>query len=100
MPRVVKKLKRVAMRILFANVSLSAYWRCKMSSSAQQYVESLRALRANMVSAMRQNNAWEGFKRTLSDLYPDEAHFIYELLQNAEDAQATKVEFELFPDKL
>lgn len=29
------------------------------------------------------------------DFYPDEAHFIYELLQNAEDAGATEVRFEL-----
>lgn len=32
------------------------------------------------------------------DFYPDEAHFIYELLQNAEDAGATEVRFELLPD--
>jgi hypothetical protein len=31
------------------------------------------------------------------DFYPDEAHFIYELLQNAEDAGATEVSFELHP---
>lgn len=29
------------------------------------------------------------------DFYPDEAHFVYELLQNAEDAQATEVTFRL-----
>jgi len=29
------------------------------------------------------------------DFYPDEAHFIFELLQNAEDAGATQVSFEL-----
>ena len=32
------------------------------------------------------------------DFYPDEAHFIYELLQNAEDAGATEVVFELEPN--
>ncbi|MBX9936176.1 MAG: hypothetical protein K2Y10_06245 [Burkholderiaceae bacterium] len=31
------------------------------------------------------------------DFYPDQAHFIYELLQNAEDAGATEVSFELTP---
>jgi hypothetical protein len=31
------------------------------------------------------------------DFYPDEAHFIYELLQNAEDAGAIEVYFELNP---
>jgi len=53
-----------------------------------------------MVASMRENRAWDGFKRTLSDVYPDEAHFIYELLQNAEDAQATLVSFKLSADQL
>lgn len=35
--------------------------------------------------------------RIFEDFYPDEAHFIYELLQNAEDAGATEVAFELTP---
>ncbi|EIN00412.1 hypothetical protein WQE_15316 [Paraburkholderia hospita] len=32
------------------------------------------------------------------DFYPDRAHFIYELLQNAEDAGATEASFELMRD--
>lgn len=36
--------------------------------------------------------------RIFEDFYPDEAHFIYELLQNAEDAGATEVRFELKPN--
>jgi hypothetical protein len=42
----------------------------------------------------------EGIKRLLTQLYPDKAHFIYELLQNAEDARATHVSFKLERDKL
>ncbi|MDK1361354.1 hypothetical protein QNO00_13905 [Arthrobacter sp. zg-Y1219] len=42
----------------------------------------------------------EGIRRLLSELYPDNAHFIYELLQNAEDARATVVEFELHDSDL
>jgi len=34
------------------------------------------------------------------DFYPDRAHFVYELLQNAEDAGATEVAFTLMPDLL
>ena len=34
----------------------------------------------------------------LADRYDDRTHFIYELLQNAEDAGATEVSFELHPD--
>ncbi|CAM8662042.1 HATPase_Hsp90-like domain containing protein [Comamonadaceae bacterium] len=33
--------------------------------------------------------------RIFEDFYPDEAHFIFELLQNAEDAGASEVSFEL-----
>ncbi len=33
-------------------------------------------------------------------LYTDKAHFIYELLQNAEDAGATKITFLQYPDQL
>lgn len=32
------------------------------------------------------------------DFYPDQAHFVFELLQNAEDAQATEVSFSLSSD--
>ena len=34
------------------------------------------------------------------DFYPDRAHFVYELLQNAEDAGATEISFTLTPVKL
>jgi len=34
------------------------------------------------------------------DFYPDHAHFVYELLQNAEDAGATSVSFTLTADRL
>ena len=36
----------------------------------------------------------------LSKLYADRTHFIFELLQNAEDAGANKILFELFDDRL
>jgi len=34
------------------------------------------------------------------DFYPDRAHFVYELLQNAEDAGATEIAFTLTPERL
>src|SRR6185503_11587041 len=71
-----------------------------MPADAKSYIEQLGHMRSGMVNSMRQNNAWEGFRRTLSDLYPDQAHFIYELLQNAEDAQATHVEFNFNRERL
>ena len=42
----------------------------------------------------------EGIREIVEQLYPDKAHFIYELLQNAEDAGATFTSFEPFTDKL
>ena len=41
-----------------------------------------------------------GIRRTVEDMYPDRAHFIYELLQNAEDVEATHASFELYGDRL
>lgn len=46
------------------------------------------------------SSVYPGLKTLVSQIYPDEAHFIYELLQNAEDAQATEVEFFIRKSKL
>ena len=62
--------------------------------------ENLRQKRLRYVESARENNFEEGLKGLLSELYPDNAHFIYELLQNAEDAYATTVEFTLEADRL
>ena len=51
--------------------------------------------RRRWVEASRENGFEEGIRNLLSDLYPDNAHFIYELLQNAEDAGASEVQFRL-----
>lgn len=55
----------------------------------------LQQRRLKWVEASRENGFEDGIKRLLKDLYPDNAHFIYELLQNSEDAQATRVRFTL-----
>jgi hypothetical protein len=62
--------------------------------------DELRRSRRDYVAAARRNGFEEGLRSLLAELYPDNAHFIYELLQNAEDAQATVVEFELGQDEL
>ena len=54
----------------------------------------------NFVKASKGRGAYEGLKKLLTELYPDKAHFIYELLQNAEDQEATNVEFILYNDRL
>lgn len=54
----------------------------------------------NFVKASKGRGAYAGLKKLLTELYPDKAHFVYELLQNAEDQKATDVEFILYNDKL
>jgi hypothetical protein len=62
--------------------------------------EELSARRRGYVEAARDNGFEEGLRKLLADLYPDNAHFIYELLQNAEDAGAREVIFDLQADGL
>lgn len=63
-------------------------------------LEELRQKRLRWVKANRENDFEEGIGRLLTELYPDNAHFIYELLQNAEDAKATEVRFTLKEDSV
>ena len=63
-------------------------------------LKELRQKRLKWVAANRENGFDDGIKRLLTDLYPDNAHFIYELLQNAEDARASKVQFILTEDRV
>ena len=51
--------------------------------------------RSDYIRIARKNGFEEGLRNLLSELYPDNAHFIYEMLQNAEDARATSVDFRL-----
>ncbi len=60
----------------------------------------LKKKREEYVRVSQENNMWEGTKKILTDMYPDTAHFVYELLQNAEDMCATEVKFVLNNDKL
>ncbi len=62
--------------------------------------EELSTKRRNYIEAARDNGFEEGLRKLLSDLYPDNAHFIYELMQNAEDAGAREVRFDLRTDGL
>ena len=42
----------------------------------------------------------DNYEGVLVGIYEKPTHFVYELLQNADDALATKVQFELYSDKL
>lgn len=64
-----------------------------------EFIEKLAAENKPMADAL-ENKRFSGMKGLLADFYPDNAHFIYELLQNAEDTHATKISFELQKDRL
>ena len=49
---------------------------------------------------MLEKPSMRGVKKSVVDKYSDQAHFIYELLQNADDAGATSARFVLYEDKL
>lgn len=61
------------------------------------FLDALAAKRQQLLDALDANDGDINL-RIFEDFYPDEAHFIYELLQNAEDAGAKQVTFELFKD--
>ena len=63
-------------------------------------INQLAEKRKRWVEANRENDFEDGIKNLLTDLYPDNAHFTYELLQNAEDAGASEVQFILNTDGL
>ena len=54
--------------------------------------------RKDWVAVSKENNF--DFDSILSGLYNDPSHFIYELLQNAEDVHATNIQFKLLKKEL
>jgi hypothetical protein len=52
------------------------------------------------VEAGRRAGKQEGIAKLLAHQYSTKTHFIFELLQNAEDAKASKAEFKVFHDRL
>jgi hypothetical protein len=51
-------------------------------------------------ATMLEKPSMRGIKNSVVEKYSDQAHFIYELLQNANDAKATKSSFQLTSDGL
>lgn len=51
-------------------------------------------------SKILEKASMRGIKRAVVEKYSEQAHFIYELLQNAADAGATRAEFILYGDRL
>ena len=64
-----------------------------MTITRAHELEQLIQKRKNLIKAHQENDFTDGIHALLTDMYPDTAHFIYELLQNAEDMKATVVRF-------
>lgn len=58
-------------------------------------IDQLSEKRKKWVETNQENNFEDSIKHLFTDLYPDNAHVICELLQNAEDAGASAVRFVL-----
>jgi len=70
-----------------------------MDKIQKTYFEALTAKRIKSAEAL-DDFALRGVKESVVEKYSDQAHFVYELLQNADDAKATSTRFILLKDKL
>lgn len=57
-------------------------------------------IRQDWVTASKVGGMLEGIADLLRDQYSTRTHFVYELLQNADDAKATRASFEVFHNRL
>ena len=60
-------------------------------------IDRVRSEREDLARVLKKH---KGIRKLVEDLYPDSAHFIFELLQNAEDTGATEALFQLTKDSL
>ena len=70
-----------------------------MNNQEKVYFEALTVHRAGLAKAL-EDPALRGVRHSVVEKYSDQAHFIYELLQNADDACATNARFILEKDRL
>jgi hypothetical protein len=62
------------------------------------FLDEVRKKRSPLAAVLKDEEI--GIRGIVEELYPDNAHFIYELLQNAEDAKASHAKFILSNDQL
>jgi len=70
-----------------------------MNKLEKEYFQQLTEKRKKLAEELK-DDAVAGFWNSIINKYPDSAHFIYELLQNADDANASKVYFKLTKDRV
>ena len=61
----------------------------------ENWFEELSRKRKGFDESVQENNFAKGIYQSTVEKYPDPVHFIYELLQNAEDQEATEAQFVL-----
>ena len=71
-----------------------------MSEQQNKWFDELYVIRNNTATTLMNDFAVGNIWKSVVEKYSDQAHFIYELLQNADDARATKSSFELSADGL
>ena len=71
----------------------------KKETSLKQCIEDLSAKNTDYKYPDQAINQAESLKSLSSDLYTDNIRFIYELIQNADDAQATNVILAVLEEK-
>ena len=70
-----------------------------MTNIEKEYFDALTKDRTESANTL-EKPSMRGIKNSVVEKYSDQAHFIYELLQNADDAHATKVRFVLQHNRL
>ena len=70
-----------------------------MNAQERAYFDALTKHRTRLADAL-DDPALRGVKNSIVEKYSDQAHFVYELLQNADDANATSARFVLYNDRL
>ena len=70
-----------------------------LTTKELKYFDKLQRIRKQIYNVYR-HPSQRGVNKLTSDIYPDPAHFVYELLQNADDAKATEATFYLYENAL
>lgn len=73
-----------------------------MRQMTKEQCELFEALHTSRLEAIKIFNRREfrGVWNSIIDKYPEAAHFVYELLQNADDAEASEVLIKVYPQKM
>src|SRR5258707_1178616 len=64
------------------------------------WFDDLRRVNGNLLQAAREAKAERWLRRSAVEKYAEPTHFIFELLQNADDQEAERVQFRLFSHRV